>query len=122
MNRRLPIFSLQSQTWKDLSTLLGKLPARRKRLVGLVLIASFFQGVLDILLIAFLARFVGLFSGAKLEDRLPGVLVFGGGLLDQTGWLLALLIGSFWLASLVRFLVALMQSLLSAEIWNDLVN
>ena len=122
MNRRLPIFSLQSQTWKDLSTLLGKLPARRKRLVGLVLVASFFQGVLDILLIAFLARFVGLFSGAKLEDRLPGVLVFGGGLLDQTGWLLALLIGSFWLASLVRFLVALMQSLLSAEIWNDLVN
>ena len=122
MNRRLPIFSLQSQTWRDLSTLLGKLPARRKRLVGLVLVASFFQGVLDILLIAFLARFVGLFSGAKLEDRLPGVLVFGGGFLDQTGWLLALLIGSFWLASLVRFLVALMQSLLSAEIWNDLVN
>ena len=122
MSRRFSKFSLQSQTWKDLSALLGKLPAQRKRLVAFVLAASFFQGVLDILLIAFLARFVGLFSGAKLEDRLPGVLVFGGGFLDQAGWLLALLIGSFWLTSLVRFAVALMQSLLSAEIWNDLVN
>ena len=122
MTRRFPGFSFQSQTWKDLSLLLGKLPARRKRSVILVLIASFFQGLLDIVLVAFLARFVGLFSGAKLEDRLPGVWVFGGGFLDQTGWLLALLIGSFWLTSLVRFLVALMQSLLSAEIWNDLVN
>ena len=122
MTRRFPGFSFQSQTWKDLSLLLGKLPTRRKRSVVFVLIASFFQGLLDIVLVAFLARFVGLFSGAKLEDRLPGVWVFGGGFLDQTGWLLALLIGSFWLTSLVRFLVALMQSLLSAEIWNDLVN
>ena len=122
MSRQFPRVSLQSQTWKDISSLLGKLPARRKRLVGFVLLASFFQGILDLLLIAFLARFVGLFSGAKLADRLPGIWVFGGGILDQTGWLLALLIASFWLTSLVRFLVSLMQSLLSAEIWNDLVN
>ena len=122
MSRQFPKFSLQSQTWKDISALLGKLPAQRKRLVGFVLLASFFQGILDLLLIAFLARFVGLFSGAKLADRLPGIWVFGGGILDQTGWLLALLIASFWLTSLVRFLVSLMQSLLSAEIWNDLVN
>ena len=122
MSRGLPRFSLHSQTWKDISALLGKLPARRKRLVGFVLLASIFQGLLDLLLIAFLARFVGLFSGAKLADRLPGVLVFGGGILDQTGWLLALLIGSFWLTSLVRFLVSLMQSWLSAGVWNYLVN
>ncbi|WP_115024807.1 ABC transporter ATP-binding protein [Synechococcus sp. UW69] len=122
MSRQFPGFSLQSQTWKDISALLDKLPARRKRLVGFVLLASFFQGILDLLLIAFLARFVGLFSGAKLADRLPGIWVFGGGILDQTGWLLALLIASFWLTSFVRFLVSLMQSLLSAEIWNDLVN
>ena len=118
----VPLMKVQSQTWRDLSALLSKLPIRRKRQVAVVLAASFFQGLLDILLIAFLARFVGLFSGAQLEDRLPGVLVFGGGFLDQTGWLLALLIGSFWLTSAVRFLVALMQSMLSAEIWNDLVN
>ena len=121
-SRQFPRFSLQSQTWKDISALLGKLPAQRKRLVGFVLLASFFQGILDLLLIAFLARFVGLFSGAKLADRLPGIWVFGGGILDQTGWLLALLIASFWLTSFVRFFVSLMQSLLSAEIWNDLVN
>ena len=122
MNRRVQQFSFKSQTWTELSALLGKLPRRRKRLLGLVLLASFFQGVLDILLIAFLARFVGLFSGAKLDDRLPGVLVFGGGFLDQAGWLLALLISSFWLTSGLRFAVAYMQSMLSAEIWNDLVN
>ena len=122
MNRRVQQFSFKSQTWTELSALLGKLPRRRKRLLGLVLLASFFQGVLDILLIAFLARFVGLFSGAKLDDRLPGVLVFGGGFLDQAGWLLALLIASFWLTSGLRFAVAYMQSMLSAEIWNDLVN
>ena len=122
ISRQFPRFSLQSQTWKDISALLGKLPAQRKRLVGFVLLASFFQGILDLLLIAFLARFVGLFSGAKLADRLPGIWVFGGEILDQTGWLLALLIASFWLTSFVRFFVSLMQSLLSAEIWNDLVN
>jgi ATP-binding cassette subfamily B protein len=122
MNRRVQQFSLKSQTWTELSALLGKLPRRRKRLLGLVLLASFFQGILDILLIAFVARFVGLFSGAKLDDRLPGVLVFGGGFLDQAGWLLALLIASFWLTSGLRFAVAYMQSMLSAEIWNDLVN
>lgn len=122
MKRRLPRLKIQSQTWRDLSALLSKLPQRRKKQFFTVLVASFCQGVLDILLIAFLARFVGLFSGAKLEDRLPGILVFGGGFLDQTGWLLALLIGAFWLTSAVRFLVALTQSMLSAEIWNDLVN
>ena len=122
MHRRVQQFSFKSQTWTELSALLGKLPRRRKRLLGLVLLASFLQGVLDILLIAFLARFVGLFSGAKLDDRLPGVLVFGGGFLDQAGWLLALLIASFWLTSGLRFVVAYMQSMLSAEIWNDLVN
>jgi len=122
MNRRIQQFSFKSQTWTELSALLGKLPRRRKRLLGLVLLASFFQGVLDILLIAFLARFVGLFSGAKLDDHLPGVLVFGGGFLDQAGWLLTLLIASFWLTSGLRFVVAYMQSMLSAEIWNDLVN
>ena len=33
-----------------------------------------------------------------------------------------MLVASFWLASGIRFAVALMQSLLSAEVWNDLVN
>ena len=113
---------LQSQTWSNLSQLLRELPERRVRLLGIVLVASLLQGVLDVVLVAMLARLVGLLSGARVEDYLPGIKVFGGGFLDQSGWLVALLIGSFWLASGLRFAVSLMQSLLSAEVWNDLVN
>ena len=114
--------SLQSQTWSNLSQLLCALPQRRVRLLVLVLIASLFQGLLDVFLVALLARLVGLLAGARLEDYLPGIRVFGGGFLDQSGWLVALLIASFWFASGIRFSVSLMQSLLSAEVWNDLVN
>jgi ATP-binding cassette subfamily B protein len=113
---------LQSQTWSNLSQLLRALPQRRVRLLVLVLIASLFQGMLDVFLVALLARLVGLLAGARLEDYLPGIRVFGGGFLDQSGWLVALLIASFWFASGIRFSVSLMQSLLSAEVWNDLVN
>ena len=113
---------LQSQTWRNLSQLLHALPQRRVRLLVLVLIASLFQGMLDVFLVALLARLVGLLAGARLEDYLPGIRVFGGGFLDQSGWLVALLIASFWFASGIRFSVSLMQSLLSAEVWNDLVN
>ena len=113
---------LQSQTWSNLSQLLRELPRRRVRLLVFVLLASLLQGLLDVFLVALLARLVGLLAGARLEDYLPGVKVFGGGFLDQSGWLVALLIGAFWLASGLRFAVSLMQSLLSAEVWNDLVN
>tara|TARA_B100001939_G_scaffold46009_1_gene35569 strand:- start:1542 stop:3359 length:1818 start_codon:yes stop_codon:yes gene_type:complete len=113
---------LQSQTWSNLRQLLGELPKRRVRLFVLVLLASLVQGLVDVFLVALLARLVGLLAGSKLEDYLPGIKVFGGGFLDQSGWLVVLLIASFWLASGIRFAVALMQSLLSAEVWNDLVN
>ena len=113
---------LQSQTWSNLRQLLSELPKRRVRLLILVLLASLVQGLLDVFLVALLARLAGLLAGARLEDYLPGIKVFGGGFLDQSGWLVALLIASFWLASAIRFSVALMQSLLSAEVWNDLVN
>ena len=77
---------------------------------------------MDIFLVGLLARLVGLMAGVKLADQLPGVRVFGGDILDQTGWLLALLIFAFWLTSGIRFGVAYLQSMLGAEIWNDLVN
>ena len=113
---------LQSQTWKELRLLLHQLPSKRINLLVVVLLASFFQGLLDMLLVGLIARLVGVISGAKLHDHIPGIRFFGGGILDQTGWLLVLLIASFWFASAIRFGVLLMQSLLSAEIWNDLVN
>ncbi len=113
---------LQSQTWKELRQLLRQLPSKRINLLILVLLASFFQGLLDMLLVGLLARLVGVMSGATLHDRIPGIRFFGGGILDQTGWLLGLLIASFWFTSAIRFGVSLMQSMLSAEIWTDLVN
>ena len=113
---------VRSRTWRDLRRLLKELPPSRVRFLILVLAASFLQGLMDILLVGLLARLVGLMAGVKLADQLPGIRVFGGDMLDQTGWLLGLLIAAFWLTSGLRFGVALLQSMLSAEIWNDLVN
>ena len=113
---------MQSRTLSDLAVLLNHLPRRRLRLMGLVLVASFLQGLLDMLLVGLMARMVGLLAGVKLQDQIPGIRVFGGSLLDQAGWLIGLLIAAFWFTSIIRFGVSLMQSMLSAEIWNDLVN
>ena len=113
---------LRSQTWRDLQRLLRELPPSRLRFLVVVLVASFLQGLMDILLVGLLARLVGLMAGVKLADQIPGIHVFGGGMLDQAGWLLGLLIVAFWLTSGLRFGVAFLQSMLSAEIWNDLVN
>ena len=113
---------MQSRTLSDLAVLLSHLPRRRLRLMGVVLVASFLQGLLDMLLVGLMARMVGLLAGVKLQDQIPGIRVFGGSLLDQAGWLIGLLIAAFWFTSIIRFGVSLMQSMLSAEIWNDLVN
>ncbi|HAU16075.1 MAG TPA: multidrug ABC transporter ATP-binding protein, partial [Gammaproteobacteria bacterium] len=112
----------QSQTLTNLRKLLAYLPRRRNQQLVVVMVAAFFQGVMDVFLVALLARLVGLLAGNSLQDKIPGIKVFGGALLDQAGWIVGLLILAFWLASCVRFGVSLMQSLLSAEIWNDLVN
>ena len=113
---------VRSQTWRDLRRLLEELPSSRIRFLVVVLLASFLQGLMDILLVGLLARLVGLMAGVQLSDQVPGIHFFGGGILDQTGWLLALLIVAFWVTSAIRFGVAYLQSMLSAEIWNDLVN
>ena len=112
----------QSQTLAKLRKLLAHLPRRRNQQLLVVMVAAFFQGVIDVFLVALLARLVGLLAGNNLQDKIPGIKVFGGALLDQAGWIIGLLILVFWLASGIRFGVSLMQSLLSAEIWNDLVN
>ena len=113
---------MRSRTLTDLAVLLNQLPRRRLRLMGVVLVASFLQGLLDMLLVGLMARMVGLLAGVKLQDQIPGIRVFGGSLLDQAGWLIGLLIAAFWFTSIIRFGVSLTQSMLSAEIWNDLVN
>lgn len=112
----------KSQTWNELKLLLQELSPTRLRFLALVLLASLFQGIIDILLVGLLARLVGLLAGAKLGDQIPGIRFFGGGLLDQAGWIVVLLITAYWFASGIRFGVALLESLLTAEIWSDLVN
>ena len=114
--------SLQSQTCNELRFLLRELAPERRRFLALVLLASLLQGLVDIFLVGLLARLVGLLAGAKLGDQIPGIHFFGGGVLDQAGWIVALLIAAYWLASGIRFGVALLESLLTAEIWSDLVN
>ncbi|BEV35535.1 ABC transporter ATP-binding protein/permease [Synechococcus sp. M16CYN] len=71
---------------------------------------------------ALLARLVGLMSGAKLIDHTSGIRVFDGDIFDQARWLLSLLVVTFWVTSGIRFGAAYLQSMLSAEIWNDLVS
>ena len=112
----------QSQTWAELRVLLRELSPERRRFLGVVLLCSFFQGLLDIFLVGLLARLVGLLAGAKLSDQIPGIRFFGGDFLDQAGWIVLLLIAAYWLASGIRFGVALLQARLTAEIWADLVN
>ena len=113
---------VQSQTWTDLGRLLNELPSKRIRFLIVVLLAAVFQGLMDILLVGLLARVVGLMAGVKLVDQVPGITFFGGDILDQAGWLLGLLIVTFWLTSAIRFGVAYLQSMLSAEIWLSLIH
>ena len=69
---------LKSQTWNELKLLLQELSPKRLRFLGLVLMASFVQGLIDIFLVGLLARLVGLLAGAKLGDQIPGIRFFGG--------------------------------------------
>ena len=113
---------MKSETIKALKDLFDILPSRRYRDLSLVVAFSIVQGLMDVLLVALLARLVGLIAGAQLTDQLPGVQIFGGDLLDQAGWLILIIVFTFWLTSFTRFLVSLRQSMLSAEIWGDVVN
>ena len=113
---------MQSKTVKDLKVFFNYLPRRRYRDLLLVVVASVLQGLMDICLVALMARLVGLMAGAKLADQLPGIKIFGGDFFDQAGWLVFVLILAFWLTALTRFLASYMQSMLSAEIWGDLIH
>ena len=113
---------MRSKTLSDLARLFNYLPRRRYRDLFFVMAVSVLQGLMDIFLVALVARLVGLMAGTKLADQLPGIKIFGGDLFDQAGWLVVILIVAFWLTALTRFLAALLQSMLSAEIWGDLIH
>ena len=117
-----PQLSLRSETFVQLKQLLSYLP--RKRLQGLValLVVAFLVGLLDLVFVGLLARLVGALSGAKLHNRIPQVLFFGGGRVDQALWMASLLIALVWVSSGLRFLMTSMQAFLSAQVWSDYGN
>ena len=60
---------LKSQTWTELKLLLQELSPKRLRYLALVLLASLFQGIIDILLVGLLARLVGLLANSLFQSE-----------------------------------------------------
>ena len=111
---------LRSETVHQLRQILDYLPRRRRQALLLLLPFSVVPGVIDLLSVAVVARLTGALVGTGLEDRLGGVWVFGGNLLDQSLWLILIFIVLAWLASLSKLSLRFFQQRLSAQIWRDL--
>ena len=58
---------LRSQTWRELRRLFNELPAKRVRLLVIVLIASFLQGLMDVVLVGMMTRLAGLMAVADCK-------------------------------------------------------
>ena len=110
---------LNSTTLHQLWILFSYLPKQRLRGLMALLLLSLIVGLLDLVFIGLLARLVGAMSGSRLADHIPNVLIFGGGKMNQGLWIAGLVIGLVWLSMALRFGAALIQSLLSAQIWAD---
>jgi ATP-binding cassette subfamily B protein len=111
---------MRSQTLSNLRRLLGYLPPQRRWSLGLQVLLSLVPGVVDLLTVAVVARLTGALSGAALDDRLPGVHVFGGDRPDQSLWLIGLFVLLAWISSLTKLLLRYLQNSVSTEIWRDL--
>jgi ATP-binding cassette subfamily B protein len=113
---------MRSQTIDQLRQLLSYLPARRLKALLALLPISVLPGLVDLASVAVIARLTGALVGSELEDRLPGVHVFGGDQVDQSLWLILIFIVLAWLASLSKLSLKFFQQRLSAGIWRDLSN
>ena len=111
---------MRSQTFDQVRQLLGYLPERRLRSLLVLVPCSVLPGVIDLVSVAVIARLTGALVGSELEDRLPGVHVFGGDGVDQSLWLILVFIVLAWLASLSKISLKFFQQRLSAQIWRDL--
>ncbi|MCP9792368.1 ABC transporter ATP-binding protein [Vulcanococcus limneticus Candia 3F8] len=110
---------LNSQTLSQLSQLLAYLPRQRLRGLAVLLGVSLLVGLFDLVFVGLLARLVGAMSGSRLADKIPSIFVFGGGKADQGLWIAGLLIALVWITMALKYGAALIQSLLSAQIWAD---
>lgn len=111
---------MRSETVDQLRRLLRHLPRRRKRALLALLPFSVVPGTIDLLSVAAIARLTGALVGSGLEDRLPGVHVFGGNGIDQSLWLILIFIALAWAASASKIGLKFFQQRLSAQIWRDL--
>ena len=111
---------MRSQTFDQIRQLLGYLPERRLQSLLVLVPCSVLPGVIDLVSVAVIARLTGALVGSELEDRLPGVHVFGGDGVDQSLWLILVFIVLAWLASLSKLSLKFFQQRLSAQIWRDL--
>lgn len=101
---------------------MGYLPAARLRQMRWVVLFSFIPGFIDLASVAVIARLMGALVGGKMEDRIPGVKVFGGDSIDQSLWLILIFILLSWIASFGKFGLQFLQQRLTARVWIDLSN
>ena len=98
------------------------LPAQRLRQLRRVVLFSLIPGIIDLASVAVIARLMGSLVGSDLEDRLPGVKVFGGDAVDQSLWLILIFVILSWIASFSKFGLQFLQQRLTARVWIDLSN
>jgi ATP-binding cassette subfamily B protein len=98
------------------------LPPERLRQLRRVVAFSVIPGFVDLASVAVIARLMGALVGSDMEDRLPGVKVFGGDSIDQSLWLIALFALLSWIASFGKFGLQYLQQRLTARVWIDLSN
>jgi ATP-binding cassette subfamily B protein len=113
---------MRSQTIDQLRQLLSYLPPQRLRALRVLVPLSLVPGIVDLLSVAVIARLTGALVGSDLEDRLPGVHVFGGNGINQSLWLILVFIVLAWFASFSKISLKFFQQRLSAQIWRDLSN
>jgi ATP-binding cassette subfamily B protein len=113
---------LHSNTLSHLKRLLGYLPPERLRSLLLLVPFSIVPGFADLLTVWVVSRLFGSLVGSSLKDHLPGIKVFGGDSFNQSLWLVGLLIGLAWFASLAKLMLQFFQQRLTARIWIDISN
>lgn len=119
--RRLNPLS-KSRTYRQLRTLLTFLPRERIKQLKILVPLSILPGLIDLASVGVIARLMGALVGRPLEDRIPGVRIFGGDEIDQSIWLILMFALLAWAASFSKLGLQFFQQRLTARVWIDLSN
>jgi len=111
---------MRSRTLDQLRHLLNHLPRRRRSALWMLVPLSVVPGVIDLASVAVIARLTGSLVDSDLEDRLPGIHVFGGDSVNQSVWMILVFILLAWAASLSKISLKFFQQRLSAGVWRDI--